>query len=90
MPDYKRFLNIESILGDFSVFIFGPRQTGKTSYLLSTFPDALYIDLLDPKTFRELSSDPRRLSSIVKAHTKKTPIIIDEVQKLPSLLNGGS
>jgi predicted AAA+ superfamily ATPase len=55
--------------------------------VLSTFPDALYIDLLDPKTFRELSSDPRRLSSIVKAHTKKNPIIIDEVQKLPSLLD---
>lgn len=70
-----------------SCFLFGPRGTGKTTYLKKNFPDALWIDLLDPEVFRSLSARPERLTEMVSADTGKKVVVIDEIQKLPELLS---
>ena len=63
----------------------GPRQTGKSTLLLHEFPGAKYFNLNAADDFREISARPE---SIRRGLTKKdTLVIIDEVQKLPSLLN---
>ena len=66
-------------------FLLGPRGTGKTSWCAHQFPNALRIDLLDPATLRPLSAQPERLAEMVAAAPKKQ-IVIDEIQKLPELL----
>jgi predicted AAA+ superfamily ATPase len=68
------------------VFLFGPRQTGKSTLLRGRYPDAQFINLLEADTFRELSARPETLRERV-AHLGKKLIIIDEVQKLPTLLD---
>ena len=69
-----------------SCFVFGPRGTGKTTFLRKNFPDALWIDLLEPETFRSFSAKPERLSELIAGNNKKT-VVIDEIQKLPELLD---
>lgn len=69
-----------------SVLMFGPRGTGKTSWLKQHFKDALYFDLLNDKTYTEFSAYPTRLSErIPQAYSNW--VIIDEVQKVPAILN---
>jgi predicted AAA+ superfamily ATPase len=68
-----------------SFFLFGPRGTGKSTWLKSHFPDALYVDLLEPDVARAYSAYPERLRELVSANPKKT-VIIDEIQKIPQLL----
>jgi len=68
-----------------SCLVFGPRGTGKTTFLKKNFPDALWIDLLDPETFRSLSARPERLIEMTGANAGKK-VVIDEIQKLPELL----
>ncbi|PKL72236.1 ATPase [Candidatus Kuenenbacteria bacterium HGW-Kuenenbacteria-1] len=70
-----------------SFFLFGPRGTGKSTLLKQIYPNALWIDLLEPDIFRSYSSRPERLKEIVLAYPKKKIIIIDEIQKIPELLN---
>lgn len=70
-----------------SFFIFGPRGTGKTTFLRQKYPDALWIDLLEPDTFRSFSAKPERLAELVDANKDKKRVIIDEIQKLPELLS---
>ncbi len=72
---------------DMSYFLFGPRGTGKSTWLKSTHKDALYIDLLHPEAFRRLSARPERLLEIIEGNPEKKKVIIDEVQKLPILLD---
>jgi predicted AAA+ superfamily ATPase len=69
-----------------SFFLFGPRGTGKSTFVNQFFPDSLSIDLLDPERVRTLSARPERLTEILKAHPQSGSVIIDEVQKVPSLL----
>lgn len=66
-------------------FLFGARGTGKSTWIRQTFPDALIVDLLDPETARSLQSYPERLIEIIE-HSKKLQIVVDEVQKIPQLL----
>lgn len=66
-------------------FLLGPRGTGKTLWCAHQYPGALRIDLLDPATLRKLSAQPERLAELV-AGTGKKQIVIDEIQKLPELL----
>jgi uncharacterized protein len=67
-------------------FLLGPRGTGKTLWCAHQYPDALRIDLLDPRTLREFSAQPERLIALVEANARKPQIVIDEIQKLPELL----
>jgi len=69
-----------------SCFVLGPRGTGKTYCLRHLFPNAVFIDLLEARTFNMLSADPQRLGNLINA-SKDGPIIIDEIQKLPFLLD---
>jgi predicted AAA+ superfamily ATPase len=69
-----------------SFFLFGPRGTGKTSWLKSHFPKAIYIDLLKNDVLNDLRAGPHRLWQMIPTNYTG-PVIIDEIQKLPSLLN---
>lgn len=69
-----------------SFFLFGPRGTGKTTFLRQNYPDALWLDLLEPDTFRSYSAYPERLREIVLANPDKKTVVIDEIQKIPELL----
>ncbi len=69
-----------------SFFLFGPRGTGKSTWLKQHFSKSVVIDLLAPDQFRLYSSRPERLQEVVSGSEGKT-IIIDEVQKIPELLD---
>jgi uncharacterized protein len=69
-----------------SAFLFGPRGTGKTSFLKEMFPDALYIDLLEAPIRRELQSNPTRLNALIPPKFNHV-VILDEVQRVPELLD---
>jgi uncharacterized protein len=69
-----------------SFFVFGPRGVGKTSYLRAHFPEALYVDLLEDETFNQLNASTQRLEGFV-AGAKQHDVIIDEVQKIPRILD---
>ena len=84
----NRFLNINKISSKKSIFLFGPRQTGKTTLLQNIFPNALYIDLLDLEEARALILDSSILEQKIKSRKeKKIIIIIDEIQKMIELLD---
>ena len=71
-----------------SVFLFGPRQTGKTTYLGQQFPESPRFNLLRGEVFLRLSRDPGRLREELAATDPASgPVIIDEIQKLPGLLD---
>lgn len=75
-----------------SCFLWGPRQTGKSTLLRQKFPDAPYYDLLQAAEFRRLSANPGILREECEARAAtaagaSAPVIIDEVQKLPELLD---
>ncbi len=72
---------------DQSHFLFGPRGSGKSTWLKHAYPSALYLDLLDPVLFRDLSSRPERLAEAIAKASPKEPVIIDEIQKAPALLD---
>jgi len=67
-------------------FLLGPRGTGKTWLTQRCFPDALRVDLLEPETVRSLSARPERLRELIAARPEVRQVVIDEVQKLPELL----
>lgn len=67
-------------------FLLGPRGTGKTLWTQHRFPDALRIDLLDPAVHREFAARPERLREIVEGSPGRPQVVVDEVQKLPELL----
>lgn len=71
-----------------SFFLFGPRGTGKSTFLASRFgADALNVDLLHLDTFREFTSRPERLRNLLSGSPGKRVVVIDEIQKAPSLLD---
>lgn len=73
-----------------SAFLWGPRKTGKTTLLQARFPDSLRFDLLLTDEFINLSRNPAALRERIlaaDADTLRQPIIIDEVQKAPALLD---
>lgn len=69
-----------------SFFLFGPRGTGKSSWVKSRFPDALYLDLLEADLYNDLLARPGRLSEMIPSGFKGW-VVLDEVQKIPSLLD---
>ncbi|MCB0329779.1 MAG: ATP-binding protein [Bdellovibrionales bacterium] len=82
---YPRLVNLPILLEKKSHFLFGPRATGKTTLIEKTLPDAQVVDLLHAQTFSRLVRNPSVLEELI-TDTKKL-VVIDEVQKLPSILD---
>jgi len=85
----KRILDIK-LPQKQSAFLWGPRKTGKTTYLKKHFPDSLIFDFLKTDFFIEVSKNPALLRERILAKDKnalKHPIILDEVQKVPQVLD---
>lgn len=82
---FNRLINTTKI---HSFFLFGARGTGKTTYIQNHFgqDDVLYIDLLDSEWLTQLEAYPNRLEGIVNHHAKSW-VVIDEIQKVPALLD---
>lgn len=72
---------------DRSFFLFGPRGVGKTTWLRETFHDCPFFDLLDTSLFMELSQKPENLFALIGDQPENTWVVIDEIQKIPSLLD---
>src|ERR1700730_4567942 len=89
MAFYKRILKIV-LPNRQSAFLWGARKTGKSTYLKQHFPDSILYDLLKTDLYLQLLKNPHILREEILALSKeqlKHPIIIDEVQKIPELLN---
>jgi predicted AAA+ superfamily ATPase len=82
---YKRILDLRDTLKHKSIFLFGPRQTGKSTLVHETLPDAAFYDLLEADTFRELSARPEYLRQTLG--DQQSVVVVDEIQKLPALLD---
>ena len=86
---YSRFLDIELEMGQ-SIFLWGARKTGKSTFLKTKFSESVYIDLLKTDLFLRYTKQPSLLREEILALSKEKlnlPVIIDEVQKVPSLLD---
>lgn len=70
-----------------SIFFWGARQTGKSTLLKTLFPNALWFDLLLSDEYERLSKKPELLREIILANRNVSLVIIDEIQRLPDLLN---
>jgi len=73
-----------------SAFLWGPRKTGKSTYLRSAFPDSLTFDLLQSDLMLDLARRPALLRERLLAAPRdklRHPVILDEVQKVPPLLD---
>ena len=83
---YPRSLTLPISSGE-NFFLWGPRQVGKSTLLRESFPDALWIDLLKSEEFRRYQERPEYLRLELINGKKPSRIIIDEVQKVPALLD---
>ncbi len=83
---FKRRLQLPAKLNE-SFFLWGPRQTGKTTLLRQCYPRALWIDLLKAEEFRRYLQNPERLRQEVSAGPQQRVVVIDEIQKVPQLLD---
>lgn len=82
MNHKKRF--IREPAGSF--FLFGPRGTGKSTWLERRFGNALWVNLLDPAVHRLFAARPERLAELLGGNPDKKTVVIDEVQRVPELL----
>jgi predicted AAA+ superfamily ATPase len=69
-----------------SFFLFGPRGTGKSTWLEQHFSSALWVNLLEPDTHRRLAAHPEQLVALLDGNPDQRTVVIDEVQKVPELL----
>ena len=83
---YKRLFDIESKL-DEAMFLFGARQTGKSTLLKERFKGTIYYDLLDPELRKFFKRNPNALKEALSDKPAGTLVIIDEIQKVPELLD---
>lgn len=86
---YKRILDLNSNLARKSLFLLGPRQTGKFTFLKKTFPDAYVFDLLRPSEYLKFKSNPSLFGEEVEYSYKQgiKLFLVDEIQKFPELLD---
>ena len=83
---YKRIFDIENRL-DEGMFLFGARQVGKSTLLKNRFPKAIYIDLLNSDLRKRFKQNPALFKEMLIKHPAGTLIIVDEIQKVPELLD---
>ncbi len=83
---YKRVFDIEKQL-DEAMFLFGARQVGKSTLLKERFPDAIIYDLLQSEIRRRLKKNPEIFREALSHKPKGTLVIVDEIQKIPELLD---
>ena len=83
---YKRLFDVETKL-DEGVFLFGARQTGKSTLLKERFKGKIYYDLLDPELRKFFKRNPNALKEALQDKPAGTLVIIDEIQKVPELLD---
>lgn len=81
----RRELDVSKVLQKKTCFLFGPRQTGKTSLIQNTLPDCRVYDLLRTDVYLRLSRSPERLRQEISGEERI--VVIDEIQKLPILLD---
>ena len=70
-----------------SFFLFGPRGTGKSTWLRQWFSEAVFLDLLDTSLQLELMADPHALEALIGDRPPDSWVVLDEVQKIPALLD---
>lgn len=87
---FQRKISLPPAGGE-SFFLWGPRQTGKTTLLRQCYPDAHWIDLLKADEFRRYAVNPEYLRQEIEskgaAGVPGGQVVIDEVQKVPALLD---
>jgi len=83
MATFQRFLQDPGS----HFFLFGPRGTGKSTWLAMVYPKALVVDLLSPEIELRFLAHPERLTQLVAAHPEAEVVVLDEVQKVPQLLD---
>ena len=83
---YKRLFDVKSKL-DEGMFLFGARQTGKSTLLKERFKGEIYYDLLDPDLRKFFKRNPNALKDALWEKPAGTLAIIDEIQKVPELLD---
>ena len=83
----ERYLSAELMESSKSLLLLGPRQTGKSTLLGGIFPSATKINLADESTYLDFAADPRRLEQVLGSSSSAKTVFIDEIQRLPSLLN---
>ena len=82
----QRIINLHNEL-DNSIFLFGGRQTGKSTILRQQFPQSIYIDLLDNSIKERYRRSPALLYDTLKEKPEGTLVIIDEIPEVPALLD---
>jgi len=91
MNTFNRILNLPSLLDKKSYFLFGPRATGKSFLVQQQLSQiAVILNLLRTENYLKLSSAPYLLEELILAQMRKNPtqlIVIDEIQKIPLLLD---
>src|SRR3990167_7178472 len=88
MPTLQRTLKLPHLLKNKSYFLFGPRATGKSTLIKTQFPESIpVINLLRSELYLRLSTAPNELESIILSYEDHSLVIIDEVQRVPELLN---
>lgn len=83
---FKRTLRLPPA-GTETFFLWGPRQTGKTTLLKGVYQDAVWIDLLKAEEYRRYVQNPELLRTELVGEKPVRHIVIDEVQKVPQLLD---
>ena len=82
---FRRLLN-RPLASPRSFFLFGPRGTGKTTWLKHHLPDVLFINLLQSEFYNRLSANPGHIRQLIPPGYQDW-VVIDEVQRIPALLN---
>lgn len=96
--NYHVILNINRLLmftrkqifagsGKESLFLWGARQTGKSTLLKSLFPNAIWFDLLKSDVYRRYQTQPAQFRETILASELDEIVIVDEIQKIPELLD---
>lgn len=83
---YHRIFDVENRL-DEAMFLFGARQTGKSTLLKERFPKAIYIDLLKSDVRNRFKQHPEEFRESLLRYPPETIVIVDEIQKVPDLLD---